>query len=131
MRIYRVKKANDRQMAPLGRGVASGWLRLVALGCGEMSSDRPFNSETLPKLVQSSFREQALSLQKLNSASQNKEPTGKSSVISGFGTPAGSWKRVITLRVRSFFLEKSNTQAAVSIAQKKQRLLVKNTLSSE
>ena len=27
MRVYRLKKANDRQMAPLGRGVASPWLR--------------------------------------------------------------------------------------------------------
>ena len=32
MRVYRVKKANDRQMAPFGRGVASPWLRRNVVG---------------------------------------------------------------------------------------------------
>ena len=33
MRVSRIKKANDKQMAPFGRGVASAWLGGLAVKC--------------------------------------------------------------------------------------------------
>ena len=118
MKVYRVKKRNDRQMAPLGRGAASACFRLLPVACGEMSSDRPFKSKTLPKLVQSSFKEQALSLQELNSASRSKHPPDSSSI----------WLAAVDNRLASLLwfpgfgrqqvLEKSNTKVIVSSREK-------------
>ena len=86
MRVYRVKKANDKQMAPFGRGVASAWLRLIAAKCRRrllLMGKRNLNgfSSDLgskhPTERSSVLSDKTLQL------------NDKSSLISGFWTPAG------------------------------------------
>ena len=87
MRVYRVKKANDRQMAPFGRGVASAWLRLVAGKCRRRLL-------LIKKRNLNGFSPDLGSLQTADSSSvlsdNTPQPIDKSPLISACWTPAGN-----------------------------------------
>ena len=94
MRVYRVKKRSDRQMAPFGRGAASARLRLNVVGLA------PPRLLILKRNL-NGFSPDLGSKHPTDSSSVLSDKTpqlnDKSSLISRFWTLAGSWKRVTEL----------------------------------
>ena len=89
MRVYRVKKASDRQTAPFGQGLASACFVSLAAKCR-----RP--RLLILKRNLNGFSPDSRSKHPADSSSVPSESTsqlnGKSALISGFGTPAGFTK---------------------------------------